>query len=112
MSVNLTLIFDKFGSEPILAFTRMRMDWVSDEWYARVRSLSIQLQKPIQYYDDGGLEDRFDDEYGKPLESIAAYHLKRCMSELPLDELSRWDCAIKCFVDALPDDMRIVLFWS
>lgn len=59
-------------------------------------------------YEDEGLIFKNEDRYGQPLTCITAAELARL--EVP-EGLSPWNNAVLAFLTALPEDVRIVLFW-
>ena len=62
----------------------------------------------IGSYEDDGLVFMHADRYGNPLTSTSRAHLATL--EIPV-EISAWNQAVLTFLLALPDDVRIVLFW-
>jgi hypothetical protein len=61
----------------------------------------------IQIYDDDGIRDCKEDCYGTKLTYLFAFELKK----LDMSDISEWNKAIKAFIDALPDDMKVILWW-
>lgn len=59
-------------------------------------------------YEDGGLVFVQIDRYGQPLTCTTSVELAKL--EMP-DGLSPWNGAVLAFLLALPEDVRIVLYW-
>ena len=110
MSINLTLVFDRYGfAGPILAYERYRLDWRDYEAFDRIKAEAVPLSHGIHWYGDEGLEDRTDDEYGAPLTWLPAHSVARHLASAPL---RGWDLATLSFLKALPPGTRVVLMWS
>lgn len=110
MSVHLTLVFDQYGlAGRIPAYTRMSLEWQDYDAFDRIKAEAVPLSNGIDWYDDDGLEERRDDQYGEPLTFLPAHAVARHLSAAPL---RCWDAAVLAFVKALPPDSRVVLWWS
>lgn len=115
MGLDLTLIpatWDgDFERGHMLCYDRLRMDRDSrifDQLRRGSRTALSAVTGPISIYEDEGLRDTATDAYGSPLTYCRAYPLKRL--EIP-DDTSPKNQAIKAYIDALPDDWVVVLYW-
>jgi hypothetical protein len=62
----------------------------------------------VGHYEDEGLRWDKVDRYGAPLTFTTPAEVRRL--RLP-DEMSLWNRAVFAFLEALPADARIVLYW-
>lgn len=83
-------------------FSKLSMDAVP----RLVQPLPPDLK--VGSYEDEGLVFTQADRYGQPLSWISRADL--AAMELP-DRVSSWNRAVLAFLLALPEDIRIVLFW-
>jgi len=74
-----------------------------------IKPLPIPPQMWVIMYDDEGLKSTRTDANGAELTFVYAQELKKL--KLPEDVTSR-NRAIKAFIDALPNDTPIILYWS
>ena len=74
-----------------------------------IKPLAIPPQMWVTIYGDEGLDRTRTDKYGTELTFVYAKELKKL--KLPEDVSAR-NRAIKAFIDALPDDTPIILWWS
>jgi len=111
MSINLTLVFERYGinRDSLLAFERMRLDWQNYDAFDRLKADAIPLPIGVDWYDDEGLRHSTTDEYGAPLTYVSAHTLANHLSSAPL---RGWDAAALAFLKALPPDTKIILWWS
>jgi hypothetical protein len=111
VSINLTLVFDRYGfsRDSLLAFERMRLDWQDYEAFDRLKEDAIPLQNGVDWYGDEGLRHTTTDDYGAPLTYVAAHTLAKHLSAAPLQG---WDAAALAFLKALPQDTKVVLWWN
>lgn len=110
MSVNLTLAFDRYGFKgPILCYERHRLDWQDYEAFARIAAEAVPLTDGVQWYEDEGLKQWTEDPYGKPLTFLPAHSIARHLSKAPL---RGFDAATLSYLNALPPETRVVLWWS
>src|SRR5258708_7192640 len=89
----------RFERDPLL-FTRFSKDAVP----CVAHSLPPDLK--VGSYEDAGLVFTQVDRYGQPLTWISPSDL----SAMPV-EVSDWNRAVLAFLSALPEDVRIVLYW-
>jgi len=73
-----------------------------------IKTNSIPPQMWVQVYGDEGIERTREDPYGTELTFVYAQQLKKL--KLP-DDASPKNRAVKAFVDALPEDTPIILYW-
>jgi hypothetical protein len=73
-----------------------------------IKANSIPQNLQVGIYDEEGLKWRRDDNYGDELTFLSAKQLKGL--HVPCD-VSPKNKAIMAFVQALPDDTPIILFW-
>jgi len=62
----------------------------------------------IRVYEDEGIAQRHDDAYGEGL--TFAYAGDMAKLSMPTDATAK-NRAVKAFIDALPEDTPIILFW-
>jgi hypothetical protein len=62
----------------------------------------------VGHYEDDGLKFDELDKHGRPLTFTTPADLKNVC---PPNDLSPWNVAILAFLEALPSDTRLVLFW-
>lgn len=109
MSVSLTLVFDRLKlSGGLLAYDRLALNHQDYDLFDRIAAEAVPMIDPMSWYEDEGLEEVREDSYGKPLTSIPARALARHFARVAV---SGWDAAVLVFVNALPPDARIVLWW-
>jgi len=73
-----------------------------------IKTNPIPPQMWVEIYEDEGIERTREDKYGTVLTFIYAQQLK----ELKVgDDATSRNKAIKAFIDALPSDTPIILFW-
>ncbi len=110
MSVNLTLAFDRYGLKgPILCYERHRLDWQDYEAFDRIAAEAVPLTEGVHWYEDKGLKEQKEDCYGKPLTFLPAHSIARHLSKAPL---RGFDAATLRYINALPPETRVVLWWS
>jgi hypothetical protein len=73
-----------------------------------IQTYPIPPQMWVRTYGDEGIEKAHEDGDGKALTFVYAQQLKKL--RIP-DNASSQNKAIKAFVDALPDDVPIILMW-
>ncbi|MDP3934965.1 MAG: hypothetical protein Q8Q46_02005 [Candidatus Giovannonibacteria bacterium] len=74
-----------------------------------IKAHPIPPQMWVRTYEDEGIEKTREDKYGDELVFVYAQQLKKL--KMP-DDASPKNKAIKAFVNALPDDTPIILYWS
>ena len=121
MGIDLTLLpmSDpcEMGKVSVLTYNRLRFDqdyklfgqiMEIDGSEPTIKSLAIPPQMWVTTYEDEGLNRTRTDKYGTELTFVYAKELKKL--RLP-EDVSALNQAIKTFIDALPDDTPIILFW-
>ena len=73
-----------------------------------IKPIPIPPQLWVITYEEEGIKRQRDDKYGKELTFVFAKALKKLKVG---DDASPKNKAIKAFVDALPNDTPIILFW-
>jgi hypothetical protein len=73
-----------------------------------VEPMPLPKQTLLEWYGDEGLERRSNDPYGTPLTYIFA----REFCKIKLDNLNPWNKAVIAFIQSLPEDTPVVLWWS
>ena len=109
MGINLTLVIDQHGHDPILAYTRLPLYWQDYAAFDELTELSTHLETYVGWYDDSGLVTRTVDPYGDPLTFITAHELATFLEE---QGLQGWDLAVLSFVQMLPAATKVALWWS
>ena len=61
----------------------------------------------VEVYEDRGIKPRRTDSYGAPLRWVAAGEL----AKVKTDETSPWNKAVFAFIQALPPETEIVIYW-
>ena len=74
-----------------------------------IKTHPLPPQMWVHVYGEEGLRRTREDSYGSELTFVYAQQLKRL--KLPQD-VSSYNKAIKAFIDALPDDIPFILWWS
>lgn len=124
MSLSLTLLplsgRQEMAYESVLCYDRLDFDqdyrifgqlakfYESDD-NPTIKAHQIPPQMWVKTYDDLGITRRRADLRGDELTFVLAQELKKLT--IPADASPK-NKAIKAFVDALPDDTPIILFWG
>src|SRR4051812_23406729 len=69
---------------------------------------SLPVDLKVGCYEEEGLVFKQEDRYGQPLTFITSSHVARL--EIP-EGLSPWNNAVLVFLKALPEGVKIVLYW-
>ncbi|RJO59496.1 hypothetical protein C4546_01975 [Candidatus Parcubacteria bacterium] len=122
MGLDLTLLPMRgpreLGERNVFAYNRLRFDpdyslfgqiREIDGSEPTIKPLAIPPQMWVVSYEDRELDRTRTDGYDSELTFVYAKELKKL--KLPEDVSTR-NRAIKAFVDALPDDTPIILWWS
>lgn len=112
MSLDLTLVFDPFKSNPdcFHGYNRLRMDSAYRLFEAIQDSDPAPLNpgRVVDWYGDEGLETRDTDVYGDRLTLITASALVAVMNKF---DLSPKNAAVFAYLRALPPDEEVILWW-
>jgi len=92
-----------------LSYNRLRLDLQDIDAFYRIRSESILLETGVYWYDDDGIKKTNIDDYGVKLTYISSHTLAKHLSGV---HLTGWDAAVLEFLNALPQDTMVVLWWS
>ena len=88
-------------------FEQIRSGEVTAEPLVRTTEIPPHLWIEVERVG-GGVKRIREDKYGQLLTFAYAFELRRLrMSE----DASRWNRAVKALIDALPDDVPIILWW-
>lgn len=111
MEINLTLVFVKSSQHrlPVLGYHRVSMDIRDIELFNHLRLVSWRLDVPVQWYGDDGIKELTTDDNDSPLKWLLAGELARNISGIVR---TRWDKAVLAFLEALPTDTRVVLWFG
>lgn len=110
MSISLTLVVDQFRLPGrVLAYNRLRLELQDYRLFDRIKAEAVPLSEGVSWYEDEGLKQRSADPYGSPLTVLTAYAVARHLSGV---RLYHWDAAVLAFLNALPPETRVVLWWS
>jgi hypothetical protein len=110
VSINLILVFDHYGFRGSLhAFDRLRLDFQNYEAFDRLKAEAVPLNDGVDWYEYEGLRHRATDDYDQPITYLAAHTLARHLAAEPL---VGWDQAVLNFLQTLPPDTKVVLWWS
>jgi hypothetical protein len=63
----------------------------------------------VQWYEDEGLKEWKEDPYGQPLTFMLAHTIARHLSAA---SLHGFDAATLAYLNALPPETRVVLWWN
>ena len=109
MGLKLTLIpqMDTMSGR-MLAFVRLPLRTQDRDLFRKIEQIAHPFTDGVDWYSDGGLEPRDDDPYGTPLTFALASDLARCLEAA---DLCRTDPAVRAFINAMPPDWRVVLWW-
>jgi|SRR3989338_7903067 len=134
MSLDLTILFPSLGFRAIgeseaFCYERLRFDGdysifgqlvdMSDHYRRTeqdndipekptIKTIPIPPQLWVETYGDEGIERTREDRYGTELTFVYAQQLKKLSVR---DDASTKNKAIKAFINALPDDMPVILYW-
>lgn len=109
MSVNLTLAFDRHRlNGALLAHERIGLNWQDYDLFKLIAAEATPITEGVDWYEDEGIKRRFTDPYGDMLTYVTAHALGRHLSGV---RLAGWDAAVLAFINALPPDTRVVLWW-
>lgn len=111
MSLDLTLIIDRwdFNRETLYGFVRIPLDHQDRNLYEHIAEQAIPLSQTLANYGDEGIEYVTTDPYGDKLTYMPAYTLAK---HLTTADLKGWDKATLTFLQALPPETKIVLWWN
>jgi hypothetical protein len=114
MSLNLTLVFDRFNQDSILASDKMEFyPYIAWDFHDELQRFVIPLTQRFCWYDDdNGIEDRQTDPYGDPLTFILAHQLAPLIrAEAARNPRDAWSAAVAACVGQMPAMTKIVLWW-
>jgi hypothetical protein len=111
MGVDLTLIPDRFDNGPWLAYERLSLDMRHYELWGRLRAIATPMEKPLFWYGDEGCSNTTTDADGENLTFVLAYHMCKELEEVGEEYFTPWDKAVLAFLQALPPQKRIVLYF-
>lgn len=115
MGVDLTLCPDRYHGDALgwfLAHTRLDTNR-HYAFYAAIQALDSQPLPPhvrFQWYGDNGLEDRQADPYGAPLTWLDAGAFQQIPGRVRA-MLSPWNNAVLLFLETIPPQSKVVLWW-
>lgn len=111
MGIELTLVVDAFerDSQMPLAYERIRID-ANYAFFDDIKETAIPFRQNRQlwWYGYGGIDRRTDDPYGDRLTSTMAKHVADAMAS---HELSAKNKAVMAYMNALPPDTEVFLWW-
>lgn len=110
MSNKLTFALERYQHNPIIPYTRMKLEFEDEPLFERIKEKATPLSAPVMWYFDSGL-DIVDEALHAPLTFITAFHLADALRAIPTSKLTKWDFAVVAFIEALPHDARIILWW-
>ncbi len=108
----------EMGGVSVLTYNRLEFDRdydifgqiiELDDSEPTIKPLAIPPQMWIQTYENEGIKRTRTDKYGTELTFVYAEELKKL--NLP-EYVSARNRAIKSFIDSLPNDTPIILWWS
>lgn len=73
----------------------------------KLPSQPLKQNQDVSYYGDEEIEDILVDAYGNQLHWIAASEFRK----IAVVDLTSWNVAIMAFLQNLPPDMPVVLYW-
>ncbi len=112
MGLNLTLVIENTAyagcEDVVLGYDRLTVATQNRELFDRIEREAIPLEQQLYEYNDEGLRKTGTTPYGRPLTWLPA---KALAAELSAISLGARDRAVLMFLQSLPADTRIVLWW-
>jgi hypothetical protein len=111
MSLSLTLAFDKYRRDnyPIIASNRLAFDGDAERLRDALKPVVLPLPAGVEWYDDEGLKHYKTDPYGNALTCVSAGLLAPRLQDAAQGP---WGHAVLIFVQSLPADTRVALWWG
>jgi len=107
MGDRLVICYDRLSFDPDYEIFGQLTD-VGDGKKPTIKANLIPSQMWVETCESDGIKRRRDDKYGRELTFLYAKRLKELKI---MNGASPKNKAIKAFVEALPDDIPIILFW-
>ncbi|WP_144106820.1 hypothetical protein [Paraburkholderia sp. BCC1886] len=113
MSLSLSLIIDQnrqgLPDGTVQPFTRLRFSGYTRRIEEAVRSIAIVLDAGLDAHDDEkGSVVLTTDNYGSPLCWLSAGTLAPILRDAIYDQS---DAAVVAYIEAMPADTRVILYW-
>ncbi|WP_432263339.1 hypothetical protein [Cupriavidus sp. TMH.W2] len=111
MSLSLTLVFDKYrrDHDPIIASNRIKFEGDAVSLREALKPVTLPLPTGVEWLtEDVGLKLFKTDPYDDELTFVSAGLLAQRLNEAAQ---GAWGKAVAEFVQALPPDSRVVLWW-
>jgi hypothetical protein len=111
MGLRLNLIIEHpgyQGASALLGYDRLTVACRNHELFGHLEREATPLPEELYEYGDEGLKKTQTDPYGKTLTYLPARTLAAHLGTTKLDPR---DKAVLAFLEALPADTRVVLWW-
>jgi hypothetical protein len=113
MGLSLTLIPERFPNQTPSNFVRLPLTREDHDMYDELRENAVPLGCAMTSYDDEGLvETEVDGADGDPLVFLNAGRLANLMDKHFNGKACAWDLAVFAFINALPKQNRVILYWD
>lgn len=114
MGVDLTLAFSAWRSDtdqPLL-YCRLPLRCRDYELWERIQTRALPATSPVDWYGDEGVISTMKDPYGDPLTYLPAGVLGTILpSGAETDEYEAFDIAVFVFIQSLPPEHPVYLWW-
>lgn len=117
MSYDLSLIIEPINqinyvndSTSLLGYNRLKLDWWDEEIFNYLNEMCPIFERSVSMYQDEGLINTNVDKYGNHLKYITA-HLLSILLMNKYNKLTPWTRAVFYFINELPAETRIVIYW-
>jgi hypothetical protein len=115
VGVDLTVIFDKYEIPgPMLAYNRLGFKGRHSDLWAMLVEASTPAPCDVEWYGDSGIERTTTNPYGDPIRCLTAGEFARVWywhSGQSGAQWGAWDLAIVAFVQALPLNTMLYLWF-
>ena len=102
------LCYDRLSFDRDYKIFGQLMDMTPDEPKPTIKANPIPPQMWVETYEDEGVRETREDKYGTELTFVYAQQLKKLKVTTNSSPKNK---AVKAFIDALPDQTAIILFW-
>ncbi|MHA6823961.1 hypothetical protein ACQUKI_20855 [Ralstonia pseudosolanacearum] len=112
MSLSLTLVFDKYerSHDPVIASNRLKFEGHANHLQEVLQPVTLPLPAGVEWLsEDAGLKLFKTDPYGDELTFVSAGLLAPRLHDTVQGV---WGKAVAAFVQALPPETRVVLWWA
>jgi hypothetical protein len=113
MGVSLTLVPEQYPNQSMPTnYVRLPLRRENHDMYDELRENAVPLGCAMMDYSDGGLiAVAVDDIYEEPLAFLNAGRLSNLLAKHMNGKAAAWDVAVLAFIDTLPKQTRVILWW-